>query len=71
MLLGLMSDHPAGSGYLMRKLLNLPELSIKGGAVGLTKENILPVTRLAAHFADQALKLVPDCLAHVAGAEPL
>ena len=47
-------------------LQNLPDPSIKGYEIQLAMSNIRPVTRLAAHFADPMLKLVPDCLAQVA-----
>ena len=39
--------------YLMMKLLNLPDLLIKGNAVRYAKKNILPATRLSANFTDQ------------------
>ena len=38
---------------LMMKKLNLPDLSIKGPAVRIAKDNILPVTRLSVNFTDQ------------------
>ena len=47
-------------------LQNLPDPSIKGYEIQLAMSNIRPVTRLAVHFTDPTLKLVPDCLAQVA-----